>query len=751
MTNNVRKKISIFLCMFLVLSAFAPVFGATMDYDTHWAKAEIEAAMLSGVSKGYPDGSFKPDKSITRAEFFSLVNNSFGFTTISTASYSDVSNDAWYAPVIAKAQAAGYISGYPDGSIHPNGNITREEAATIVSRIKLLTAKSDSLTFSDASSIASWSKLAIIAVFEAKIMSGYPDGSFKPQAQLKRAEALVTVNNTFKFAGPIKPTDIVYDKAGTYGSATETVTIEGSVFIKAAGVTLQNTIIKGNLTIAKEVGNGDVTLKSVVVQGNTYVNGGGQNSIYFVDVTTGKVYVLKDDGPVRIVVSGRSAIKELFAGSDVKLEKSNLTGVGFQAITVEKTAGGGIDITLVGINCDSVTILAEGVTLNVDASSVVGVLRVDAKNTTMKGTGVITTAYINAGGVTFEKSPTTIVTAPGVAAPTITPPVVTPPPVTGGGGTTDPVLSSAKVMTAFSFAATPGTITSTAIGTISGTAIAVTVPYGTNVTALVATFTNSDLSTVTVNGVTQISGTTPNNFSAPLSYLVTAENGTIATYTVTVTVTPISTAKAITAFSFQATPGTITSTAIGTISGTAIDVTVPYGTTTGAIVATFTNSEFSVVTVGGVVQVSGTTPNNFASPVTYLVTAQDGTTATYTVTVTVTPISSAKAITAFSLATTTGSAIGTISGTAISVTVPFGTTPSALVATFTSSEFSVVTVSAVVQVSGTTANDFTSPVTYLVTAQDGTTATYTVTVTVEIAMSEKNLIAILARDKVIST
>ncbi len=181
-----------------------------------------------------------------------------------------------------------------------------------------------------------------------------------------------------------------------------------------------------------------------------------------------------------------------------------------------------------------------------------------------------------------------------------------------------------------------------------------------------------------------------------------------------------SSTKAITAYSLAGVTGTINETA------KTIAVTVPNGTNVTAQVATFTAASANV-TVGSpaVAQVSGTTPNNFTGPVLYMVTAADGTTATYTVTVTVAS-SSAKAITAYSLAGVAGS----ISGTAISVTVPFGTNVTALVATFTTTGAGVPTISGVNQTSGSTANDFTAPVTYTVTAADNTTATYIVTVTV---------------------
>ncbi|MDD1750618.1 MAG: PQQ-binding-like beta-propeller repeat protein, partial [Methanothrix sp.] len=118
------------------------------------------------------------------------------------------------------------------------------------------------------------------------------------------------------------------------------------------------------------------------------------------------------------------------------------------------------------------------------------------------------------------------------------------------------------------------------------------------------------------------------NFTNPVSYMVTAADGTTAVYTVTIAIAS-STAKAITAYSFT-NPG-----ATGTINESAktISVTVPYGTDVSVLVATFSTTGPSV-NVGATVQVSGATPNNFTNPVSYMVTAADGTIAEYMVTVT---------------------------------------------------------------------------------------------------------------------
>jgi hypothetical protein len=260
-------------------------------------------------------------------------------------------------------------------------------------------------------------------------------------------------------------------------------------------------------------------------------------------------------------------------------------------------------------------------------------------------------------------------------------------------------------------------------------------PSGTNVKALIAAFTTTGASVkVGTPAVTQVSGTTPNDFTTSKAYIVTAEDGTTATYNVTVTVAT-NTAKAITAYSLAWTTGT-PGTATGTINKTAktIAVTVPNGTNVTSLVATFTKTGTSV-TVGGVTQVSGAggTSNSFGSPVTYRVTAANSTFVDYLVTVTVALITD-KAITAYSFAGIPG-ATGVITEPAhtIAVTVPNGTNVTALVATFSTTGASV-TVAAAPQTSGTTANNFaTPPVVYTVTAGDSSAAIYNVTVTASAA------------------
>jgi hypothetical protein len=176
--------------------------------------------------------------------------------------------------------------------------------------------------------------------------------------------------------------------------------------------------------------------------------------------------------------------------------------------------------------------------------------------------------------------------------------------------------NSADTITAYSLNGVPGVIT--------GQNISVTMPYGTNVSALIATFTTSGVS-VQALANDQVSGLTPNDFTNPIIYTVTAYDGSMTTYTVTVTVAH-NTADAITAYSLDGIPGVIT--------GQNKLVTMPYETNINALIATFTTTGINVK-VDTITQTSGVTANDFTNPVDYIVTASDGSAATYKVVVVV--------------------------------------------------------------------------------------------------------------------
>ena len=248
----------------------------------------------------------------------------------------------------------------------------------------------------------------------------------------------------------------------------------------------------------------------------------------------------------------------------------------------------------------------------------------------------------------------------------------------------------------------------------------------------------SQFASVNIGGVPQVSGTTINDLSNPVSYTVVAQDGSSEIYTVSVSVEAEATKHFLT-YGFSNAYPTI-SLDIDNVNRL-INISIPNTSSRLGLIATFTMSPGVEAKIGGVAQVPGATANDFDVVVTYTLVADDGSSVDYHVTVTNAPIQTGSMISTFTFPDFDPDVVATIEQLAYTIhaVIPLGSSLTALVATFTHSLLSEVTVGGTVQTSGTSANDFTNPVVYLVTAEDGTTSTYTVTVEIAAASSEKEL------------
>ena len=159
---------------------------------------------------GYPDGTVHPNGQITRAEvatiFFRLLRDEVrdgAFTTSNT--YSDVAYGKWYNNPISTMSALGIITGYPDGTFKPHKPITRAEFAAIAARFDE-TQSGKSATFSDV--IGHWAAKEIGIAYYNDWIKGYPDGTFKPDQNITRAEAMTLINRVLE-RKPESPADLL--------------------------------------------------------------------------------------------------------------------------------------------------------------------------------------------------------------------------------------------------------------------------------------------------------------------------------------------------------------------------------------------------------------------------------------------------------------------------------------------------------------------------------------------------------------
>ena len=171
--------------------------GAISKLDYKVTKNAVETVKAISYIKGYPDGTFRPQANVTRAEaaqmFATLLNGGANFGTSSATRFSDASDD-WFSKAVNYVVAKGLISGYPDGTFKPNESITRAEFAQMISGY-VKNEKKSSTDFQDVKD--HWAKDAIDKLYGNKNVSGYPDGSFKPNAKITRAEAVTILNSVF--------------------------------------------------------------------------------------------------------------------------------------------------------------------------------------------------------------------------------------------------------------------------------------------------------------------------------------------------------------------------------------------------------------------------------------------------------------------------------------------------------------------------------------------------------------------------
>jgi len=169
------------------------------DITGHWAEQNIEELVASGAIKGYPDGTFQPDRTISRAEFAAILVKAFNLESKGGKVFNDTAGH-WAKDAIAAAAEHGIVSGYSDTVFGPDDNITREQmAAMIVKAAKLQEAK-EGKAFADSDKISSWARQAVATASHYKIIAGRPDNTFGPKDRASRAEAATVIVQALKQA-----------------------------------------------------------------------------------------------------------------------------------------------------------------------------------------------------------------------------------------------------------------------------------------------------------------------------------------------------------------------------------------------------------------------------------------------------------------------------------------------------------------------------------------------------------------------
>ena len=404
---NLRKKGCWFLALIVAVSLTVPiqVHAADRFNDTagHWAENYINQAVSYGFVNGYPDGTFLPDKAVTRAEFTTMVNKALTIKGSGSVSFHDVPYNEWYYSDVAKAIGAAYAGGYNDDTFRPNNAISRQEAAVMISRLVPVYGAGGNLSsYSDYRDIADWASAAVSKVSGKGYIGAYNDGKIHPLDQLTRAQ-------TAKILCDILQKESV---------------VAGNTVMKSNGERLSGKICTGDVTIHKDLGENSASIENCVLLGNLTVQGGGVNTITVSNSRVANAAVDKSNNPVRILASGETAIVSLSASRSSVLQTSSLSGglfgPGFGKIDVTGSAdvtlkgsfplvnisGSKANVTLNSGSVSELTVSGGGKYSNITAENGTTV-----ENATVNaeayfhGTGTVSNMNVNAGGITYETKP----------------------------------------------------------------------------------------------------------------------------------------------------------------------------------------------------------------------------------------------------------------------------------------------------------------------------------------------------------
>lgn len=168
----------------------APAFK---DTGKHWARSSIHNLAVRGVVNGFPDGTFGPDQVVTRAQFVSLLAAALQWPAPESAPAFKDSIPAWARPAVAAAVSRGVVSGYPDGTFAPDARITRSEMAVMINRALGLSDTGGKNQYADSGSIPDFARDAVAKVSGAGLIQG-SGGYFRPKDGATRAETAVAIN-----------------------------------------------------------------------------------------------------------------------------------------------------------------------------------------------------------------------------------------------------------------------------------------------------------------------------------------------------------------------------------------------------------------------------------------------------------------------------------------------------------------------------------------------------------------------------
>ncbi|WP_130861987.1 S-layer homology domain-containing protein [Bacilliculturomica massiliensis] len=386
------------------------------DVKGHWAQKYIEKAIAAGIVNGYSNGEFRPENPVTRAEFCHMLNEALGNTATASVSFKDVAKDGWYYSDVSKAVAAGYTNGYDDGTFGPNRKITRQEAAIMLSLVVPTYGNSATLTgYPDYNNISTWARSAMSRMVSKGYINVYTnDKKLHPKDNMTRAQAATVIVNLLEKENIVKsPTNSLANGS----SLSNTIYSNGVTVTKSSGsgkLELNKCVVLGTLSVN---GGDTITLTNSRVSQATIQNNDENVSV----VAKGETYVKNASVANTTALQTSSLSGDATYGSGfanvsiVKNAQVTLNGT-FPKVSLD---GSSSDVTLASGTVTALTAGSSAAGSAFTAESGTTVSQATAASAvSFYGTGKISKLTANASGITYETKPGTITLGANVTAPT---------------------------------------------------------------------------------------------------------------------------------------------------------------------------------------------------------------------------------------------------------------------------------------------------------------------------------------------
>ena len=426
--RSLRKRLACLLLAGAVLLGLVPAVGLGGTAEAAYADSYVQQMVDWGFMRGDIDGNLRPNDPITRAEFVTIVNRSFGYEAMGGHPFTDVNVRDWYNDDVDIAYTEGYINGTSETTFSPAESITREEAAVILTRNMMLQPTvGEDTSFSDSRELDEWSRGYVATAARYQLLTGYTDGSFRPKNPITRGEAAILL--TRAVGTPVQEAG-VHELGYTWGNVT----------ITESGATLRNTVVGGNLYITAGVDLGSVTLENVRVLGEIVISGGGvseggDDSIVLrnVDAPTLIVDNLRNQ-QVSLRVEGSGVIDSASVRTDAFVTDNTQAGYGLSHIelageeedmslhlsgnvkeVVNKTPGSALSVDSGKVDTITVDETATDSTLEIASGAEVEHVNLDVA-AEVTGAGDIANLTVNAPGSSVSMLPDQITIRPGVTA-----------------------------------------------------------------------------------------------------------------------------------------------------------------------------------------------------------------------------------------------------------------------------------------------------------------------------------------------